>query len=155
MRGQFVRRDGLIIPNNISTAGAQMILAAAFQGQVPSFYAALVDGFPTAGMTSAQVTEPTIGVNGYARIQIPRSNVGWPTLDSAGGEAYIESEWLTWAATQDPGFSSVVNRICLLGTSVMTPTDPIYAMSAPFATPVQINAETPLNQRQFKYQIFI
>lgn len=154
-RGQFVRGDGLILPNNISLIGGQMLLAAACRNTVPTFYAALVSGFPLAAMSSAIVSEPTIGVRGYARVPIERSAVGWPSLSNLGNEAYIETDWLEFISTADPGFDHPINRVCLLGTSVYGAGDPIYAMSSPLDADLTIIPATPLDQRRFKYQLFI
>lgn len=154
MRGEFIRGDGLVIPNNVSLAGAQMILAAALQGVVSPIYAALVKGYPSSGMTSALVTEPTIGVNGYARIQIAQAEANW-ILGNNGGEAYAQSGWLTWAASADPGFDKPVNRVCLLGTNAYNAGDSIFCMSQAFDVDLTINVETPLEQRQFKYQLYL
>lgn len=154
MRGQFVRGDGLVIPNTVSLAGAQMLLTAALRNTVPTIYAALVKGFPTAGMLIDNLTEPTIGTNGYERIAISRDSTGWPTLSNLGSEAYIETDWLTWAASGGP-FNQEVNRVCLIGTNTYTPTDPVYALSGPFEAFTTIDVPTDLDLRRFKYQLFI
>lgn len=156
MRGEFVREDGLVLPNNISLAGAQMILQAAFQNQVPSFWAGLVTGFPTPGMTLAQMTEPTVGVNGYARIQILRdaSANGWPTVGAIGNESFIASNFLTWTATGS-GFDNPIQRVALFGTNAVAPGNVVYALSAPLDDPIIILPTTDLSNRRFKYQIFI
>ncbi|MCK8343041.1 hypothetical protein LXA62_18235, partial [Erwinia amylovora] len=63
----------MVLPNNITTEGARVILAAAFRNDVPTFFAGLVRGVPSLSLTSANLTEPTIGTNGYARVSIARS----------------------------------------------------------------------------------
>lgn len=154
MRGQFIRRDGLILPNNVSLAGAEAILAAAFQGAAQSWYAALVSGPPTLDMTSADLTEPTIGTNGYARIEIAQSAVGWPVIAQQNNEMYVESDWLTWAAVGGD-FNQAIQRLALLGTSTYTAGDDVLALSAPLPTEYIITPSTDLANRQFKYQLFL
>lgn len=154
MRGQFTRRDGLILPNNISKAGAKMILSAAFRNDVPTFYAGLVKGTPSLTMTMASMTEPTIGINGYARISIPRNSTGWPTENEVGGERFIETDWLTFAAVGGD-FDKTIQRIALLSSAAYDSADDVLALSAALPTELQITPTTPLVNRQFKYAVFI
>jgi len=154
MRGQFIRGDGLVIPNNISQAGAAMILAAAFRNDVPTFYAGLVTGMPDATMTLGDMVEPTVGTNGYGRIAIPRNSTGWPTQALVGGLRMISTDWLTWTPT-GAGFNQPIQRVALFGTNVVDSGNDIYALSAPLPAPVDLEAATPLGERQFKYQIFL
>jgi hypothetical protein len=154
MRGEFIRGDGLIIPNNISRAGAAIILAAALRNDVPTLFAALVKGTPTPTMTSGNVVEPSVGVGGYSRISIPRTSVGWPVQGVLGDEAYIESQTLTWTGTGS-GFDQPVRRIALLGTSAYNAADAIYALSAALPSDLTVQSQTPIEQRQFKYRIYI
>lgn len=154
MRGEFIRGDGLVIPNNISKAGAQMILAAAFRNDVPTFYCALVAGVPTPTMTMLNMTEPTIGLNGYARISIPRNDTGWPNQDESGGERFIESQFMAWAASGG-NFSHAIRRLALIGTSVYSSADPVYCLSAALPADLTITPTTPLDERRFKYRVYI
>lgn len=154
MRGQFIRGDGLVLPNNISNAGAQMILASAFKNTVPTFYMALVRGIPSADMTFADMFEPTIGVNGYARVEIERSAVGWPVEGLSGGERYIESKFCTFAASVGD-FDDSIQRLALCSTNSYVGSDAVYALSVPLPAELTITPTTPLASRQFKYQIYI
>lgn len=154
MRGEFIRADGLVIPNNVSIAGAQAVLAAAFQGAAFPMYVGLVAGAPTTTMTSADMTEPAIGTNGYARIALTQDAVGWPVIDANVNEAYVESEFMTWAAVGGD-FSAAVQRLALLGTSVNSPTDPIYALSGLMPAEITIGPATDESLRKFKYRLYI
>lgn len=154
MRGQFIRGDGLVIPNNISKAGAAMVLAAAFRDTVPSFYAGLVVGSPTPDMTLSDMVEPAVGTHGYARIAITRDETGWPTVGEVGDSQYISTDWLTWTASGG-AFSEAIQRVALFGTNVVDPTNQIYALSIPLPSAYIIDASTPLDNRRFKYQIFL
>lgn len=155
MRGQFQRADGLILPNNISKAGAKAILEAAMRNTPINFYVALVTGAPSLDMTMANMTEPTIGTAGYARVNVPRSEVGWPVSDEVGGERLISTDWLTWTAL-NPGFDKPIQRMALLGAETGVDSSvPVYALSAALPFEIIITPSTPLAQRQFKYTIFL
>lgn len=152
MRGYYTRFDGLRVPNNFSLHGAEMVLKAAFQNQVPTLYAALVSGVPTPDMLMGDMLEPMIGTNGYARIAIPRSNVGWPTYAVSGSDAVLTSQWLTWEAVGG-GFSTSFQRVALVGSAVYSPTEPVYSLSAPLPSPLVITPTTDLAERRFKYEV--
>ena len=155
MRGKFVRADGLVLPNNISRVGSQMILEAAFRNTVPTLFVALVVGAPDAVMTMATMEEPTIGVNGYARIAIERNAVGWPNSAEVAGERMIGTDWLTWTPT-GTGFNKPVQRLALIGSaSGLGVGAPVYALSSAMPAPATLLATTPVEQRRFKYEIFL
>lgn len=154
MRGQFVRGDGLVIPNNVSMAGAEMILGAAFRHESVSVYCALVRGTPTVDMVMGDMVEPTIGVNGYSRVAITQDSTGWPVIAAYGTEMYIESSFRVWVGLND-GFSEPIQRIALVGSNTYDAGLDVWALSAPMPEEVRITPSTPLNQRRFKYQLFL
>lgn len=154
MRGQFVRGDGLIIPNNISSAGAEMILKSAFQNESYTLFAALVTGAPSKAMTLVDMTEPTVGTNGYARIPILRNSTGWPTTGELNGEVYIETQDLVWVPAGG-NFDELIQRLALVGGATPDPDEPIFALSAPLADPLEMTPSLSIGLRTFKYQIFI
>jgi hypothetical protein len=154
MRGQFIRGDGLGIPNNVSQEGARMILAAAFRNSVPSFFMAMVNGTPSPVMTMANMQEPTIGANGYQRVAIPRTAIGWPSEGVSGGDRYIESQLCVFEATGG-NFSKPVNRLALVGAGSLMATDPVFALSESFNAELLVTPATPLLQRQFRYRIYL
>lgn len=152
--GRFIRGDGLVLPNNVSLAGAQMILAAAMRNTAPAFWFGLVVGAPSASMILADMEEPTVGVGGYARIQATRDGTGWPGLGDVGGKKYIETDYLTWTATGS-GFDKPIQRVAWFGTNAVAGGNQIMSLSAPLPEPKQILASTPLAKRQFKYRLYI
>lgn len=154
MRGEFIRADGLIIPNNVSLAGAEVFLRAAFQGVAPTFYVGLVAGSPTLDMTMSSMAEPSIGVNGYARVQLTRDADGWPIVATSVAEAYVESEFMTWTAT-GAAFDKAVQRLALLGTNSYTLSDPVYALSGLMPVEIVIRPDTDESLRKFKYRLYI
>lgn len=154
MRGQFVRRDGLVLPNNVSLAGAEAILKGAFRLTAQAWYAALVTGSASPIMTMADMVEPTIGANGYARVPIAQSALGWPTIGTLVNEKYIESDWVTFTAVGG-NFTQPVQRIALVGFAGYSAAHPVFALSAIMPAQITITPTTLLAQRQFKYQFFL
>lgn len=154
MRGEFIRGDGLVIPNNVSIAGASAVLDAAFRSQAQAFYAALITGVPSLDMTMGDMVEPTIATNGYDRIAITQDALGWPTLDDNGQEAFVESDWLEWIAVGG-AFDKPVQRIALVGTAVYNGVDPVFALSGLMPNEITIDPDTVQALRRFKYRFYL
>lgn len=154
MRGQFIRGDGLVIPNNVSLAGADMILKAAFRLTAQPLFAALVAGTPTLSMTMATLTEPTIGTNGYARVAVAQSAIGWPLVGTLVNEKYIETDWLVFEAVGG-NFNQPIQRIALLGFNTYLGTHDVFALSALMPAQLTVTPTTLLADRRFKYQFFL
>ena len=152
LRGEFVRADGLVIPNNVTQAGAQMILAAALTNQDVEFWAGLVYGSPDPALTIQDLVEPTIGTNGYARIQVARSSVGWPTSGTLNGQPWFETDWLTWAATGGD-FDQTVRRVMICGDETATNGD-VFALSTPLPADLIVTPTTDEVDRRFKYRLY-
>ena len=152
LRGEFTRGDGLVIPNNITTYGAGLILDMAMRDAANPLWVGLVRGFPRKDGLKSDFAESTF-TNGYARKQILRSNVGWPTVGTLNGMSFLESDWLTWAAVGGP-FSETFNRMmmCVEQNSLA---GSYICLSAPLPAPYAITPATPLEQRQFKYKIYL
>jgi hypothetical protein len=153
LRGEFIRGDGLILPNNITKFGAATILAAALRGTDFAMWAGLVDGVASPTLQIGSVIEPTIGANGYGRIQIARSSVGWPGSGEVNGEPYLESDWLTWAASGG-SFNQSTRRMMIVLSQTATTGD-VFALSAPQPAYQIITPTTPEAERRFKYRIYL
>lgn len=153
LRGEFIRADGLVIPNNITVFGAQTILYAAMRNTVPTFWVGLVDAVPTQDLQIEDCQEPVIGTHGYGRIQILRSTPGWPGSGTVNAEPYVESDWLIWTATGG-AFSLAIRRLMLV-TSDVAVTGDVFALSAPLPEAILIDAATPEADRKFKYRIYL
>lgn len=154
MRGEFITGDGQTLPNNLSLEGARVILAAAFQDTAPEFFVGLVNGVPSDSMTMATMTEPTVGLNGYARVAMPRNPTTWPTEGALNGARYVESDWAVFNAVGG-NFSQTFLRIALLPTLTPTAGQPVYALSSPLAAPRLITPTTGLAERRFRYRIYL
>lgn len=145
-RGQFTL-NGQCLPNNITKAGAQQILKAAMRAEEFDIYVGLCSAVYGVNMTLADLEEPTIGVNGYARQQLSRDDVDWPTLAEQLGSPYIESKQLTFTPT-GAGFDLPVTRmfICHQATGLV---GPVFALSAALSEPVDITESLNVVYRLF------
>lgn len=153
LRGEFRSKSGLVIPNNITTAGAQMILGSALRGDVPTFYVGLCSAVPVPGLLIENVVEPTLATNGYARLAVARDNTGWPSDGLVNGEPYLESLDLVWTAVGGP-FDQPVTRMFLTPEESATVGD-VYAISAALPEELAIDESTPLVDRTFNYRIYL
>lgn len=154
MRGEFRFASGLIVPNNISIAGAKAILESAFWLQSRTWFAALVSGAPATDMLEGDLTEPTIGVNGYARVALEHSQVGWPVSGSQNGQAYIESKDAVFVASGG-NFNQPIQRVALLLGATPVSLRDVVSLSSPLPTELTIGPSTPLDVRTFNYRIYL
>jgi hypothetical protein len=148
VRGEFRFADGLVVPNNITSAGHQMILAAAFRGAATGFGVALGSAVFTPNMTLANVTELN-QVNGYARIALAQNTTDW-SEGALNGERFVESKDLVWAAVGG-NFDKAFERMILLRTDGTT----IVALSGALPTPRLITPTTPPEQRTLRYRVYL
>lgn len=171
MRGEFIRFDGLVIPNNITNYGARTILAAALRNEVPTFFVGLVDAQPDPALLIQNVVEPE-QINGYERKGVTRDNAGWPTEGSINGETYFESDWMTWEATGVPAdpvdpeqdlkfpFTKAIRRLMLVQNPANVVDDlsdanlKVLALSTSLPSALTINVDTPEAARKFKYRLY-
>jgi hypothetical protein len=152
LRGEFIRSDDLVIPNNVTTVGAQTILGAALRNTVPTLWVGLCSAVFAPDLRIEDLAEPTIGLHGYARLPITRDNVGWPTTGVVNGETYFETLELIWLAVAAP-FDKAITRMFLCGTQNGVVGD-VYALSAALPDGLTIDPTTPLADRTFKYRLF-
>lgn len=159
LRGEFRFHNGLVVPNNLTSFGRLEILRMAFAGNTraltaagASFYLGLCSALPSDALTLADLAEPTIGVNGYARINVTRDGTGWPTDGYVGSEAYIQSKDLVFAASGG-AFSKSVTRLFIC-QSINAVTGNVIALSADMPTALTIDAATALVNRTFNYRIY-
>lgn len=152
LRGEFIRADGLVIPNNITTFGIETILGLALRSEDASFYVGLCSAVYVPDLTALDITEPTIGVNGYDRIEIPRDDTGWPGNGAVNDQPYLESDFLTWEASGG-NFDKSVSRMFIILDAAST-SDPVFALSAALPDEFVITPATPESERKFKYRIY-
>lgn len=147
LRGAFIRADGLLIPNNITLLGSEMILESAFRHTDIEFSVALANCVPDIHLLVTDLNEPT-EVNGYARIPVTQDIVGWPISGDLNGESYIETPYLTWTAVGGP-FDKPVYRLALIGNDV------VMALSAAMPSEIVIGVDTEELSRKFKYRVYL
>ena len=153
LRGEFTRGDGLVVTNNITTWGASQLLEMALRDSAATLFVGLVRGFPTKAGGISSLVEPTIGANGYARQSIARSNVGWPTAGTLNGSAFLETDFKVWTPS-GPGFNQAINRL-MLCTSVNDLSGNYIALSATLPEEVILLPATSLEQRRWKYKVYL
>jgi hypothetical protein len=153
LRGEFIRGDGLVTPNNLTLYGAGKLLEAALQNDALSLYMGLCTAVPAYGLRQQDIVEPTIGVNGYARQALAQDSTDWPTTGSLNNEAYIESKVLTFAASGG-NFSSTFTRL-FLGFSLDALTGDIFSLGSALPAPLLITPTTLLADRQYKYRLYL
>lgn len=152
-RGEFIRSDGLVCPNNVMNHGIQTFLNAALKDDALALYMALANCNPSPDLEAAGLNEPTIATNGYARIAIERSATGWPVQASLNGENYWESRFFTWEAT-GIGFDKAVNRLAILSHATQTTGAIVVALGSAFAAAITILSTTPEVNRRWKYRLY-
>jgi hypothetical protein len=152
LKGEYIRGDGLVIPNTVTRAGAAFVLAAAFKGVWNGVYMALVAGAPIPDLQMGQLVEPTIGVNGYARQELEQT-LDWDTEGTLNGVPYIESAAKVFAATNS-GFNQAIRRLALVPT-LTDLTGDVYSVSAPLPADLSILSTTPVENRTFRYRVYL
>ena len=154
MRGEFRFANGRILPNTVTIAGQQQYLQMLFQNiLVTQFFMGLTDSIPTMMSDLSTINEPTIGINGYARINVPRSIVGWPNEGSSAGIPFIETTDLVFTPVIGP-FDQPVSRIFLTPEQTLT-VGIIWAIGAAIPTPIVLDPTTTLVDRTFRYRVYM
>lgn len=155
LRGEFIRGDGLTIPNNITTWGAERMLAMALRAEAQDLWVGLCSGVYTPGLQIEDMLEPTIGVNGYGRKQVLRNNLatGWLTSGVVNDEPFLETDWMIWVAAGGP-FSESIGRMFISATE-LTVTGDVFCLSAALPSEIVIDVDTLEADRKFKYRIYL
>ncbi len=143
----------------ISLHGCEWLLKAAARDQElsASLWAGLVTGIPTKAGDRADLVEPTLGVNGYARIQLNRNNVDWPTEGIVGNERFVETKDLIWLPVGG-NYDQEIDRVALFFTQNNTAgpalVDKYFGVSVPLPAPITLGPATPLAARTFRFRIY-
>ena len=156
MRGQFIITapgfDEFVLPNTITAEGAEVFLGAIFQATVPvGFYVGLCDQVPdNADVLADIITEPTIAVNGYARVNLAQNGTDWPVIDTQNGESYVESKQCDFTASGG-AFDDDHTRlfICSVATGFV---GTLYSYSAALASALTVADGVTWSA---KYQMFL
>ena len=153
MRGEFIRGDGLVIPNNIMTYGMQQIFSWALKNTGYNLYIGLANCNPDPGLLAEHLNEPTIGVNGYARQGITRDGTGWPTSDLLNNEPYFETQEFVFDAVGGP-YDKAIRRLALINHPTDVTGQIVVALSSPLPADLIIETTTDLPSRTYKYRIY-
>lgn len=153
LRGEFHRADGLVIPNNITTYGAQQILQWGLTAAGYNLHMALANCNPNPELLIESLGEPTIGTFGYARQPITQDATGWPTSGTFNGESYMESEVFMFEAVAGD-FDAAINRLALVNSLAATSGQLVVALSNPLTDEIIITPATAAELRSFKYRIY-
>lgn len=152
-RGEFICGNGLVIPNNITSVGIEEILKRAIQGVVTlNLHVALVSGVYAPDLQIEDLVEPTIGTNGYARIDLDQNAIDWPTMGEVNGEWFIESKDLVWTAVGG-SFNQPITRMALVGSLAGTTGD-VFALSGALPEERTIGTGTLEADRTFRYRLY-
>ena len=158
-RGEFRFANGLILPNNLTDYGAQEMLKMSLWGSdsvlvapAGSFDVGLCTGLPSLTAQIEDLTEPTIGVNGYARIAVTRDTTGWPNSGTVNGQFYTETGDLVWTASGGD-FDQSIQRLFFSNQLSLTTGD-FLALSAAMPNPVTIGTATLAADRTFRYRVY-
>ena len=156
MRGQFIITppDGnkIILPNTIVAEGAEAYLDRIFRNaSITGFFVGLCNQVPDNADTLSDITtEPTIGVNGYARQNLAQNGTDWPTIATADEESSILSKQVDFTAAGGD-FDAAHSRLFLC--SVLTGSvGVLYAFSAALATATTVTSGTTWSAQ---YQMFL
>lgn len=152
IRGEFIRADGLVIPNNVTTYGVKSIFRWALRDEDYSLFLGLANCSPNVLLEIEDLNEPTIGTGGYARQAVTRTT-GWPVFGQLNGEQYYETGLFVFTATGD-GFDKPINRLALINSETDVTGEKVVALSGPLPAALTITTETPEADRTFKYRIY-
>lgn len=150
--GQFQFKNGLVIPNNITTFGIQSILNMAFLDTNLDLWVGLCSAIYDPALQIENITEPTIGVNGYARQQITRDATGWPGAGTTNLQPYIESADLVWLPVGG-AFDQAISRMFLCASENAVTGD-VFAISGTLNEEVTWDPDTLEEDRTLKYRIY-
>ena len=102
--------DELVLPNQFTTFGMQSVLRAAFWDERDTWYIGLCATIPADNISLSNISEPPIGVDGYARVEMPLNKLHWGVMGNMNGESYVESKIAIF--TPDPETEwPAVNRL--------------------------------------------
>ncbi len=153
LRGEFRFESGLIVPNNITIAGAGLILQSAFRATPTNFHIGLCNAVFESDLTIPAVDEPTLAVNGYSRLAVARDITGWPGDGVVNGESFVESLPLVWTPVGG-AFDKPVTRMFICNTAAGLVGD-VFCLSGSLPEEVTLLPATPLVDRTFKYRVYL
>ena len=117
-----------------------------------NFFLWLCTAVPSDSLTLADFTEPTIGVNGYARVPVTRNIAGWPTVGTTNLIPFIQTlDAIFTAAGGD--FDQAITR-CFLTPELNAVVGDVYSLSEALIAPLPITPTTLIADRTFNYRVY-
>lgn len=153
LRGEFIRGDGLVIPNNITTYGIEFLFKSALTATGYNLHMGLANCNPDPMLLVENLNEPTIGINGYTRKPITQDSVGWPSSGQLNGEQFYETKEFTFEAGGG-SFDKPIIRLALINSLLADTGRLVVALSGVLPAELTIDELTPLEDRTFKYRIY-
>src|SRR3546814_4309144 len=98
IRGEFIRGDGLVLPNNITSYGAELLLAAALQGVATTLHICLGKCNRKVDHDLNELNEPTIGTGGYALQSLRQDDNDWLPSGELHGDRFHETRAVIFVA---------------------------------------------------------
>jgi len=144
VRGEYIRADGKVIPNQFTQAGMELLLKAAFwrDQTVSDWLMGLCMQIPQDNISVNDLNEPTIGLAGYGRQTLTWVQTDWPVIGSVANETFVESASKTFPLTG--ALSGPVTRLFLIaGNTVVSISSPINDSPQIYSSP-----------QTFKYRLY-
>lgn len=154
MRGEYLRGDGACLPNTLTRLGEEVLMRNAVGlSDDPDWYLALANCVPSLTLQLEDLNEPTIGVNGYTRIAVPRTSAGWDSVGRQLGVFWTQTAIKTWLPVGG-AFSGPMTRVALVNHPTATVGDLVISLSAALAAPLLMTPATPESERSFRYRLY-
>lgn len=123
IRGEYnlwYRDQHICVPNHFTPTGMQQVVEAAFNQDPTSWYVGLCNNAPSDSDALAEIVEPTVGVNGYARVALDMDSTDWPTIGVVNNEIRVVSKNVVFTPT-GAGFDVATSRLFITdGTDVIS-----------------------------------
>lgn len=158
LQGRFILPDrGLIVPNLVVQEGAQSLLAMALQNDLSDINPGLGESFYIGLCDETGVAEDAIlgdlselsSAGTYARQQVARSSVGWPTLNILNGQAHAKTLVVTFSAV-GVDFNKAFSRFFLCNVLSGT-VGKLYSISSKIDPAILVTAG---NSENVQYELF-
>lgn len=128
--------NGVWVPNHFTSIGAQAVLKAAFWQEHPDWFMGLCAHNPGDALQLGLLLEPTIGTNGYERVELGMNAAHWTNIGQVNGNNYVESREVEFIPAGG-AFNRETNRLFLTdGLEVIAVSSPLEAGLVAQSTPL-------------------
>lgn len=156
LRGRYILifedQEPIVLENTIVQEGAEQFFKELLNAAAAApLHLGLCNQVPNPTDTLADiVTEPTIGVNGYARVPLLRNTTDWPLIATSNNETSATTKVVTFTATGG-SFDEPYSRLFMC--NVLTGfTGLLFSFSAALPLPVTQADGTSFN---VQYQLYL